>query len=257
MKFSGWPYGKKVMVAVLASVFASGGYGGYVVSKEYKKYGVGFDERYHTVTQVVDGDTIRLDDEFVVRLLGINAPERGQCYEDEATNRLRALVLDQEVYLDKDMEAVDDSGRLLRYVFLRDDDPTKGDTMVNYEMVTGGFATSYWIAPNRRYHGLFTAGQDKARTLLKGVWGDCEQEMNVLIPERQRSVMQPSPECSIKGNVSEKEFGQLYYEVGCANYGRVKIDPDRGEAWFCSREEAEASGFNRSGSCPAEVGEYG
>ena len=250
MKLIGLPYSRSVIMSVLAFVMAMGGFGGYVVSKEYPKYERQFDDRYHTVVDVIDGDTIRLDDGVVVRLLGINAPEVGQCYGEEASNRLMAMVLGSEVYLDKDMEAVDRSGRLLRYVFLRDDNPEVGDRMVNYELVTDGFVVSYWIAPNRRYQALFTAGQDTARTNEVGLWGACREELDVLIPVRQRSVESPDATCVIKGNVSEKEFGKLYYEPGCANYGKVKIDPDRGEVWFCSVEEAVASGWRRSGSCP-------
>lgn len=42
----------------------------------------------------------------------------------------------------------------------------------------------------------------------------------------------PDTTCVVKDNVSEKEFGKLYYELGCASYPKVKIDTDRGEAWF-------------------------
>ena len=251
MNIATLPFTRPVIMSVLAFVLSMGGFGGYVVSKEYPKYGRQFDDRYHTVTDVIDGDTIRLEDGTVVRLLGINAPETGQCYGEEASNRLTAMVLGAEIYLDKDMEAVDRSGRLLRYVFLRDDDPEAGDRMVNYELVTDGYATSYWIAPNRRYQALFTVGQDTARTNETGLWGACKEELDVLIPVRQQSVESPDASCVIKGNVSEKEFGKLYYEPGCANYSKVKIDPDRGEAWFCSVEEAVEAGWRRSGSCAA------
>lgn len=244
------PFSRPTIMAVLAFVFATGGFGGYVVHKESGAYGRQFDDRYHVVTDVIDGDTIRLEDGAVVRLLGIDAPEAEGCYASEAEDRLRSLVLEREVYLDKDMEATDRTGRLLRYVFIRDEGPEVGDVMVNYELITGGYAVSNWIAPNRRYQALFVAGQDIARTNEVGLWGACKAEMEVIAPVRQASSEPPSGECLIKGNVSEKGYGELYYTPECANYGKVKVDPDRGEQWFCSEEEAEEAGWRMSDGCP-------
>ena len=45
------------------------------------------------VSKVIDGDTIKLQNGERVRLLGINTPEMGQPYYEEATNRLKELIL--------------------------------------------------------------------------------------------------------------------------------------------------------------------
>jgi len=69
------------------------------------------------VAAVVDGDTLDLANGEQVRLIGIDAPERGACGYAEATQALEALVLDKAVGLASG--AVDDRdryGRLLRYV---------------------------------------------------------------------------------------------------------------------------------------------
>ena len=39
----------------------------------------------------------------------------------------------------------------------------------------------------------------------------------------------PSPECTIKGNISEKGYGKLYFLEGYPNYLKVKVDTRKGE----------------------------
>ncbi len=70
-----------------------------------------------TVEWVVDGDTLDVAGVGRIRLIGIDAPERGACGYESATLALVALVRDERVSLVAG--AVDDAdryGRLLRYV---------------------------------------------------------------------------------------------------------------------------------------------
>ncbi len=70
-----------------------------------------------SVTDVVDGDTIKVDGKSV-RLIGIDAPEVGQCGYDEATAAMAELVAGKSVTLTA-VAGRDDSdqyGRLLRFV---------------------------------------------------------------------------------------------------------------------------------------------
>ena len=75
-------------MGVLAFVMAAGGYGGYTVVKNYGKYGANFEERLHLVEQVVDGDTLIIENNIRVRLLGIDAPESAECFGEEAKKEL-------------------------------------------------------------------------------------------------------------------------------------------------------------------------
>jgi len=36
---------------------------------------------------------------------------------------------------------------------------------------------------------------------------------------------------------------------GCPNYKRVKIDPRKGEQYFCTEEEAKDAGWEKSAAC--------
>lgn len=48
----------------------------------------------------------------------------------------------------------------------------------------------------------------------------------------------PSPECAIKGHVNWSGTC-IYHLPGSRWYARVTMQPDNGDRWFCSREEAE------------------
>src|SRR4030042_4479056 len=69
------------------------------------------------VKEVVDGDTIVLSDGSRVRFIGINTPEYGTYFFEEAREVLEAIVLGGEVSLEKDITDKEKYGRFLRYVY--------------------------------------------------------------------------------------------------------------------------------------------
>jgi micrococcal nuclease len=78
-----------------------------------------------SVTRVVDGDTlrVRIDGSAErVRLIGINAPERGECFYARATELLQSLTQGRVVTVqgDSTQRPRDRYGRLLAYVRLPD-----------------------------------------------------------------------------------------------------------------------------------------
>ena len=72
----------------------------------------------YTVTKVVDGDTLDLNNGDRIRFSGINTPETGECYYQEAKDKLATLVLNKEVFLEKDKSDTGKYGRKLRYVYI-------------------------------------------------------------------------------------------------------------------------------------------
>lgn len=68
------------------------------------------------VSRVIDGDTVVLANGDRVRLLGMDAPERGECHFGTATQRMRELVEGKEVVLDRDGNGTDRYERLLGYI---------------------------------------------------------------------------------------------------------------------------------------------
>jgi endonuclease YncB( thermonuclease family) len=68
------------------------------------------------VASVLDGDTVRLDNGRDVRLVGIDAPDHGDCGFEVAQARLVKLVQGRTVTLVAPVRNKDQYGRLLRYV---------------------------------------------------------------------------------------------------------------------------------------------
>ena len=120
-----------------------------------------------TVARVIDGDTIvvRLASgvEESVRLLGINAPEAGECLADEAAEALAELLANQRVRLEPDTTDRDEFGRLLRYVHA-------GRTHVNAELVDSGLALSRAVPPDTQRQAELDASEQDARDRDRGQW---------------------------------------------------------------------------------------
>ena len=56
----------------------------------------------------------------------------------------------------------------------------------------------------------------------------------------------PPPGCVIKGNISIDTGEHIYHVPGQEFYDETVISPEYGERWFCTEDEARASGWRRS-----------
>lgn len=115
------------------------------------------------VERVLDGDSIVLSDGRQVRYLGINSPEVGQTFSDEARALNRRLVEGKHVRLQLDGPPTDRYGRTLAYVSV-------GDQFINGEIVRAGLAHLFVFHPLRR-HDTLVASQREAREARRGMWG--------------------------------------------------------------------------------------
>ena len=121
-----------------------------------------------TVTRIVDGDTVDIEtlfgDRETVRLIGINTPESGECFSEEATVALGALLSDEVITMTADVSDRDQYGRLLRYLWL-----DRG-VFVNEIMVRGGYAQARDYPPDSLYAAEMVAAQQSARADAVGIW---------------------------------------------------------------------------------------
>ncbi len=115
------------------------------------------------VTRVIDGDTFEIEGGGVVRILGINTPEKKQPFYGNASFFLKDLIEGRNVTMEKDTAETDKYGRHLRYVFI-------GGIFVNEEILREGFANVYIIPPNEKYSARLEKAEQYARKTMKGLW---------------------------------------------------------------------------------------
>lgn len=177
------------------------------------------------VTQIVDGDTIILEDNREVRLLGIDTPEKGQFYFSEASNKTAELVLGKSVSLEYDVTKKDMYNRDLAHVWL-------GEKLINLELVGLGFAQIYTVPPNVKYVDVILEAQKNARNNNLGLWGNAELSKQI-------------EGCKIKGNISVNQE-KIYHMPGQMYYEKTTISEQKGEKWFCTELDALDNGFRKA-----------
>jgi len=206
--------------------------------------------------RVVDGDTLDIGG-LTLRLHGADAPETDQsCGAADgggdwpcgaaAAARLGELVAAGDV----SCEALDrdNYGRIVARCIAAGQD-------VAATLVAEGLAWAYV-----RYSSDYAGYEAEARAALRGVWrGPSEAAWDWRRSEGFRAAAarvpdaDPAPEpltadaeapagCAIKGNVSAKGE-RIYHTPSSPWYGRVRMNADRGQRWFCTAEEAEAAGW--------------
>lgn len=142
-----------------------------------------YSNRFFTVTKVIDGDTIELENGERVRLIGIDTPEihfnyklmrdakrTGEDYNTiisagkKSKNFTIELADGEKIKLEFDVEARDRYKRLLAYVYLSD------GRMLNAEIIKEGYGLVYTVPPNVKYSDLFLRLQKEARDKNRGLW---------------------------------------------------------------------------------------
>lgn len=119
----------------------------------------------YEVVKVIDGDTVDLDNGVRIRFSGINTPEisKGDCYAKEAKAFLSDLILNKEVYLEKDFAAKDIYGRSLKYVYFK-------NVNINLLLVEEGYAEVFAVFSNTTYYEELVELENEARKENKGLW---------------------------------------------------------------------------------------
>lgn len=184
--------------------------------------------------RVVDADTVRVG-AIKVRLFGIDAPEIGQPCEladgrgwdcgrwasEQAFLRYQgAMAVCQRLNTDRYGRAV---------ATCRVDGIDMG-----FALVRNGMAEAY-----RRYALDYVDAEKAALFDGVGLWRG-----RIAAPSEFRAARLASSlvsGCTIKGNISDN--GRIYHLPGQAYYDRTRIIKSRGERWFCSESEAQASGW--------------
>jgi endonuclease YncB( thermonuclease family) len=224
--------------------------------------GVAVAEEIRGIPRVVDGDTVQIG-ATKIRLQGVDAPETDQLCLDrdgkpwtcgiEARDRLVQRA-SGKVWTCR-TSSIDRYGRALATCEVEGSD-------INRWLVREGWAMSFV-----RYSHTYDADERVARQAQVGLWSGAfiapwdwrsrskttEILGAVSVPKEAQSILlsaasaasSPTPECTIKGNVTRG--GECIYHVpGGRYYNAVKMDLSKGKRWFCTEAEASAAGCRRS-----------
>jgi len=136
-----------------------------------------------TVKRIIDGDTIVLNDDTRVRLIGINAPElakkgkknsKNEPFALEAKNYLQNLIAQSNnlIYLAIGEDKTDKYGRLLAHTF------NQQKNNLEEKMLQTGLAFRISYAPNTKLDECLKQAENKARYSKSKLW----HSKNVVIP---------------------------------------------------------------------------
>jgi endonuclease YncB( thermonuclease family) len=115
-----------------------------------------------TCREVMSADTLALTDGRTVRLLNVDIPSNPEL-QSVAMDELRPYCDGREMVIERDMDARDADGKLLRHAFA-------GDVYLNGDLVRGGLAFHDIQSPNFKYaEEIVVAGLD-AQHQKKGFW---------------------------------------------------------------------------------------
>lgn len=213
---------KKIVIGIMLS--ASLLLNGYLVLNKNKE---------NTVIDVHDGDTFTLGSGDRIRLLGIDAPELGNCGSEESKKLLSDLVLNKIVRITD--EKRDIYGRRMGLVW------TVGLTrrnLVNEEILRKGWARPNYD-PNSKSEDLKNAYKEAKENSL-GIYSSLCKKVNP-VPQ--------SKNCVIKGNIDKGTGEKFYHLPKCRHYNQIVLDLDIGEGFFCSEKEAVEAGFKLTSEC--------
>ena len=193
--------------------------------------------------RIIDGDSIEISGQRI-RLYGIDAPEAAQecvgankrwpCGRD-ASLALSSVIGNNLVACQER-----DKDRYGRIIAVCDIASSEGFE-VNATMVSQGWALAY-----RRFSNAYVNDEMEAQRARKGIWKgefirpwSWRKGMRLLPHEKQLGA------CLIKGNIG-RQGARIYHLPRGHYYARTKIDPGKGERWFCTEAEAQTAGWLKS-----------
>jgi endonuclease YncB( thermonuclease family) len=183
---------------------------------------------------VFDGDSIVVrkgDQEVEVRLEGIDCPEKGSPFSDQARQFTEDLVLGKNVIFT--VKELDQYGRTVARV------RTRHEIDVSLELLRAGLAWHY-----KRYVSdpTLALAEKRAREAKKGIWSlpNPVPPWEVKAAQRNRDTGTPAAGNLFYGNVKSHVFhGPWCQNYQCKNCKEI----------FRSREEAIRAGYRPAGCC--------
>lgn len=132
------------------------------------------------VSRIIDGDTIEViidKEKYKIRFIGIDCPEftsKIEYFGMESTEYTKSMLLNKEIYLEKDTSNTDKYGRLLRFIWLQipysySIEEIK-DKMFNAMLLKNGDAYLFTCPPDIKYSNIFKQISEDAQNNKIGLW---------------------------------------------------------------------------------------
>lgn len=206
---------------------------------------LGAQQNWRTCVRVLDGDTIVLDGNEKVRLIGVDTPKTKdprkpvQYFGKEAYEFTKGLVEGKKVRLEYDQTRIDKYGSTLAYVYLED------GAFLNAELIKQGYGFAYTKYPFK-YLEEFRQYERQARENERGLWIAREREEPNLVDEWTIVYFTPT--------------GSKYHRKDCKYLGsyytgfilRWALEKDYTPCSFCNPGEIEVEKPKVEEAKPAE-----
>ena len=189
---------------------------------------------------VIDGDTLEISGRRV-RLFGIDAPELQQTCGRRwfgqwpcgrtAQRRLRSMISGRQVACLR--RGRDRYQRILALCYA-------GGRELNAELVRQGLAWAFV-----KYTTEYVRIEDAARARALGIWQGPAEPAWKFRETRWLAANRTAPNgCPIKGNITSS--GRIYHTPWSPWYDKTRVEPEKGERWFCNERDALKAGWRPS-----------
>jgi len=187
--------------------------------------------------RVIDGDTFDVG-KIRVRLFGIDAPELDQnCTTAQGATWACGRWSAQEVkarfqgtWAECEKITIDRYQRVVARCRIKGQD-------VGQALVSDGVALAY-----RKYSMDYDLDEKGAVVNARGLHAGTFESPDRFRAAKAAGPAAPNRECSLKGNIS-KTGTRIYHSPGQVDYEKTRINPAKGERWFCSKDEAQRAGW--------------
>lgn len=190
------------------------------------------------VRNVVDGDTIVLENALHVRYLGLNAPETGHFVKDAAPLAVEATARNIELLKGKRVRLrlpsnfpLDVHGRVLARVFAVAENSSEPETDVGAVLLKEGLGRTMGVDIAPEQVRELKALEDEAKTAKRGIWG---------LEDKARETGKPY--CAATAST-------IYHLSACPTAQRIKA-ANRHD--YDSTDAAEACGLKPCNKCVAK-----
>ena len=179
---------------------------------------------------VIDGDTFVLNNGDTIRLLGIDAPEKGDAQYDRAAYELQRRIVGRELTFEGDTDDI--YGRKLREVFAE-------GRHINLELVQEGWARTF-MHENSKYKALLDKAQEEARAKRKGIWAVND------VGYQRLSHKCAELGCPVGTIAVASKYGDVFYNCACT--GVLMIAPENIKC-YASLQDAISIGLRETRKC--------